>query len=97
MCVVALAGMLMLDALVHLALAQTPFGAPKRAPEPQAGGIVGWILAKQSEFYREMSATIRAAKSDGSAVWTLLAISFVTLFLLRLWGSRSQRQEENSA
>ncbi len=40
------------------------------------GGIVGWLLAKQSEFYREMSATIRAAKSDGSAVWTLLAISF---------------------
>ena len=34
------------------------------------------MLAKQSEFYREMSATIRAAKSDGSAVWTLLAISF---------------------
>ena len=34
------------------------------------------ILAKQSEFYREMSSTIRAAKSDGSAVWTLLGISF---------------------
>jgi nickel/cobalt exporter len=33
-------------------------------------------LAKQSEFYREMSSTIRAAKSDGSAVWTLLGISF---------------------
>ena len=49
-----------------------------RAPaaEPQVGGIVGWLLAKQSEFYREMSSTIRAAKSDGSAVWTLLAISF---------------------
>ena len=46
------------------------------AAEPQVGGIVGWILAKQSEFYREISATIRAAKSDGSAVWTLLAISF---------------------
>ena len=61
---------------MHLVLAQTPFGAPKRAPEPQVGGIVGWILAKQSEFYREMSSTIRAAKSDGSAVWTLLAISF---------------------
>jgi ABC-type nickel/cobalt efflux system permease component RcnA len=40
------------------------------------GGIVGWLLSKQSEFYREMSSTIRAAKSDGSAVWTLLAISF---------------------
>ena len=61
---------------MHLVLAQKPFGAPKRAPEPQVGGIVGWMLAKQSEFYREMSATIRAAKSDGSAVWTLLAISF---------------------
>ncbi|MGH6641787.1 MAG: nickel/cobalt transporter [Bradyrhizobium sp.] len=59
-------------------LAQNPFGGPRpaAAPEPQVGGIVGWLLAKQSEFYREMSATIRAAKSDGSAVWTLLAISF---------------------
>ena len=72
----AVAGVMLLDGLVHVVLAQTPFGAPKRAPEPGAGGIVGWILAKQSEFYREMSATIRAARSDGSAVWTLLAISF---------------------
>ena len=58
------------------ALAQNPFGAPRAAPDAQVGGIVGWLLAKQSEFYREMSSTIRAAKSDGSAVWTLLAISF---------------------
>jgi ABC-type nickel/cobalt efflux system permease component RcnA len=64
------------DATLHAALAQNPFGAPRTAPDPQVGGIVGWLLAKQSEFYREMSATIRAAKSDGSAVWTLLAISF---------------------
>jgi nickel/cobalt exporter len=76
LCIAAVAGVIMLDGLLHLVLAQTPFGAPKRAPEPQTGGIVGWILARQSEFYREMSATIRAAKSDGSAVWTLLAISF---------------------
>jgi len=57
-------------------MAQNPFGGPRPAAEPQVGGIVGWILARQSEFYREMSSTIRAAKSDGSAVWTLLAISF---------------------
>ena len=57
-------------------MAQNPFGGPRPAAEPQVGGIIGWILAKQSEFYREMSSTIRAAKSDGSAVWTLLAISF---------------------
>ncbi|MCC8958964.1 nickel/cobalt transporter [Bradyrhizobium sp. Pear77] len=71
---VVLAAFAVLDGAVHALLAQNPFGAP-RAAEPQ-GGIVGWLLAKQSEFYREISATIRAAKSDGSAVWTLLAISF---------------------
>ena len=75
--VAALAAAMMLDGLMHLVLAQTPFGAPRpAAAEPQVGGIVGWLLSKQSEFYREMSSTIRAAKSDGSAVWTLLAISF---------------------
>ena len=59
------------------ALAANPFGAPKgAAAEPQAGGIIGWLLAKQSEFYRQMSSTIRAAKTDGTAVWTLLGISF---------------------
>jgi nickel/cobalt transporter (NicO) family protein len=72
----ALAAVLVLDAAVHALMAQNPFGGPRPAAEPQVGGIVGWILARQSEFYREMSGTIRAAKSDGSAVWTLLAISF---------------------
>jgi ABC-type nickel/cobalt efflux system permease component RcnA len=64
------------DAALHVALAQTPFGASRAAPDAQVGGIIGWLLTKQSEFYREMSSAIRAAKSDGSAVWTLLAISF---------------------
>jgi nickel/cobalt transporter (NicO) family protein len=67
----------MVDAAAHMTMAQNPFGAPRVAAEPQQlGGIIGWLLAKQSEFYREISATIHAAKSDGSAVWTLLAISF---------------------
>jgi nickel/cobalt transporter (NicO) family protein len=74
--VAALALALTLDSLTDAVMAQSPFGAPRSAVEPQVGGIVGWLLAKQSEFYREISATIRAAKSDGSAVWTLLAISF---------------------
>jgi len=72
---VALAAV-MLDGAVHALMAQTPFGGPRPAAEPQIGGMVGWLLARQSEFYREISATIRAAKSDGSAVWSLLAISF---------------------
>jgi nickel/cobalt exporter len=75
-CVALLAVAMIADAALHPLLAQTPFGAPRAAPDAQVGGIVGWLLAKQSEFYREMSSTIRAAKSDGSAVWTLMAISF---------------------
>jgi ABC-type nickel/cobalt efflux system permease component RcnA len=67
-----------LDILVSVAHAQNPFGAPRPAAGAgeASGGIVGWLLAKQSEFYRQMSSTIRAAKADGSAVWSLLGISF---------------------
>src|SRR6266581_1504492 len=68
--------LLALDSAVHVLMAQNPFGGPRPSAEPQVGGIVGWLLSKQSEFYREMSSTIRAAKSDGSAVWALLVISF---------------------
>jgi nickel/cobalt exporter len=50
------------------------FGAP-RPPAPD--GIGGWLLAKQAEFYRMLSGTIRAARTDGSAVWLLMGISFV--------------------
>jgi ABC-type nickel/cobalt efflux system permease component RcnA len=67
---------LVLDSVVHVLMAQNPFGGPRPSAEPQVGGIVGWLLSKQSEFYREMSSTIRAAKSDWSAVWMLLVISF---------------------
>jgi hypothetical protein len=52
--VAVLAGIVALDAAAHALMAQNPFGAPRGAAEPQAGGIVGWLLAKQSEFYREM-------------------------------------------
>jgi nickel/cobalt exporter len=68
--------LLALDSVMNAVVAQNPFGGPRPGAEPQVGGIVGWLLSKQSEFYREMSSTIRAAKSDGSAVWTLLVISF---------------------
>ena len=75
-CVALITILIAVDSAIHVVMAQTPFGGPRPAAEPQVGGLVGWLLARQSEFYREISATIRAAKSDGSAVWTLLAISF---------------------
>ncbi|WP_316160611.1 nickel/cobalt transporter [Bradyrhizobium sp. SZCCHNRI20481] len=71
--VALISALLAADAASHALLAKPPFGAPA---EPQVGGIVGWLLAKQSEFYRQMSGAIRSAKQDGSAVWWLLAISF---------------------
>ena len=76
-CLAVLLAVWTLDGAAHLLMAQTPFGGPRPGgAEPQAGGLVGWLLARQSEFYRQMSSTIRAARSDGSAVWTLLGISF---------------------
>jgi ABC-type nickel/cobalt efflux system permease component RcnA len=73
---VAIAAILAVDAAANALMAQNPFGGPRPSADPQVGGIVGWLLAKQSEFYREISSAIRASKSDGSAVWTLLGISF---------------------
>ena len=70
------AGLAALGAL-DVALAQGgPFGAPRTAAAPPPDGIVGWLLAKQAEFYRLLSGTIRAAKSDGSAVGILMGLSF---------------------
>ena len=75
-CVTIIAVALIADGALQSALAQNPFGGPPAAPDAQVGGIVGWLLTKQSLFYREVSSTIRAAKANGSAVWSLLAISF---------------------
>jgi nickel/cobalt transporter (NicO) family protein len=55
-----------------------PFGAPRTpAPAAPVGGVLGWIFAKQAEFYRQFSGLIRAAKADGSAVWSLIGLSFL--------------------
>ena len=57
------------------ACAQTAsFGEPH---PPALGGVAGWMLAKQAMFYRSLAGMIRAAKNDGSALWTLMGVSFV--------------------
>jgi nickel/cobalt exporter len=61
--------------VVTSALAQvSPFGGLR---PPAATGVLGWILAQQAVFYRALSGLIRAAKTDGSAYWGLMGISFV--------------------
>jgi len=62
-------------ALCHEAAAQSSPLAALR--QPPASGLAGWLLSKQALFYRELSGLIRAAKSDGTALWGLMGISFV--------------------
>jgi nickel/cobalt exporter len=74
----AVAAVLVASGALDSALAQGgPFGAgPGSARSPGPDGIIGWIMTKQSEFYRGLSGMIRASKSDGSAVLGLLGLSF---------------------
>ena len=73
------AALLFLAGLIDSAFAQTsPFGTPRpQVPAAPVGGVLGWIFAKQAEFYRQFSSLIRAAKADGSAAWTLFGLSFL--------------------
>ena len=75
-CALAFIGILFVVVAVDAALAQ-PFGMTRAASPAEVGGLTGWILAKQAEFYRMFSGLIRASKSDGSAAYTLLGISFL--------------------
>src|SRR6202048_1777975 len=76
---IVIAVILLAVGLIDSALAQGgPFGGlrPQNAPVP-VGGIAGWLLAKQAEFYRQFSGLIRAAKADGSAAWSLFGLAFL--------------------
>jgi nickel/cobalt exporter len=76
---VTAAVLLLATGLLDAAMAQgSPFGGPRAATAPVASDSwLGWIFAKQAAFYQDFSRIIRAAKSDGSAVWTLLGVAFV--------------------
>jgi len=68
--------LLFVFATIDAVLAQ-PFGMSRSAAPSEVGGFTGWILAKQAEFYRQFSGLIRAAKTDGSAAYTLMGLSFL--------------------
>ena len=75
-----IAAALLLAGVLDAAFAQGgPFGAPRggAAPAPPTSGVLGWIFAKQAEFYRQFSGLIRAAKADGSAAWSLFGLAFL--------------------
>jgi len=78
---IVITAILLTASLVETAWAQgSPFGGPRSAGASQsvpADGIVGWLFAKQAQFYRQFSGLVRAAKADGTAVWSLFGVSFL--------------------
>lgn len=58
------------------AQARNPFNVGISEGGGQASGFTGWILAKQSEFERMMSAAVRSIRTGDSGLWTLLTIAF---------------------
>ena len=77
--VAVIASVLALTSALDAALAQAgPLGVSRpQALAAPVGGVLGWIFAKQAEFYRQFSSLIRAAKADGTAAWSLFALSFL--------------------
>src|SRR3979411_2395234 len=75
----AVVAVLLLAALLDDAFAQgSPFGGPRPGAAPiPASGIVGWLFAKQAEFYRQFSRLSGASQRDGSASWRLMGVSFL--------------------
>lgn len=56
------------------AAAQFTLGGMHPAP---ANGFFGWLLGQQAFFYQALAALIRSAKTNGSAYWALIGVSFV--------------------
>ncbi len=69
----ALAALVGTLALAHAA---SPFGVDVAPAPPEPGGLTGFILAKQAEFYRLLTSAVKASKQDGSALAMLGGISF---------------------
>ena len=60
-----------------LAQAKNPFSVGISEGGGSTMGLTGWILAQQGWFEHQLAATVRAAKIDGSALWTLIGLSLV--------------------
>ncbi|KPF71207.1 nickel transporter [Bosea sp. AAP35] len=56
---------------------RNPFGVPlPREAAPATTGIGGMILAWQSAFYRDLTATLKAVAANPAALWGLLGLAF---------------------
>lgn len=71
--------MVLAAAGIGLALAQSPPSAFGGAPRPPAAdGLVGWIIAEQARFYRQLSLAVRSIRTgEAGALWSLIGLSFL--------------------
>jgi nickel/cobalt exporter len=70
-----LAALAVLSAQAY-AQGHNPFAVAGNEGSASPEGIGGWILAWQTYFYRLITGAVRAARQDGSAVWSLMGIGF---------------------
>lgn len=54
--------------------AQSPFGVG--LPEQGGAGLIPWIATMQKQFYRELTAALKALSDSGAAFWWLAGLSF---------------------
>jgi nickel/cobalt exporter len=79
-CVLCIVLVPLICAALDPALAQlSPFGTPRPQGAPTVGGLLGWIFAKQAEFYRQFSGMMRAIN-----VIEILSYSLIVLIGVRL-------------
>ena len=64
-------------AVPALAQAHNPFSVGISEGGGSATGISGWLLAEQGRFELMLSGAVRAARSDGSALWYLCGLAFL--------------------
>ena len=71
-----LALLLLEPALAQITPTRRPFGLPggEGPGGAPSSGIAAWLLARQAEFSRAMSAALRDLKTDGSAFFTLAGL-----------------------
>jgi ABC-type nickel/cobalt efflux system permease component RcnA len=66
--------------LAGLAHAQSSLGiGTAEAAVPSAGlfsGVLNWVNTQQQQFYRALTASLKAMRDDGSRLWILIGLSF---------------------
>ncbi len=75
-CAVSLVAIIVWHSADALAQAKNPFNVGISEGGGSRAGIAGWILAKQIEFERGLSAAVRAVRTSTAALWTLMGLSF---------------------